>query len=187
MPATRPHIDRELKRNEILDSAERLLVRDGYDATAMAEVARGAGIASNAVYWYFPSKDDLLAAVLNRRQEHVLAKLAASEPDALEEQVLAMLAQLDQVANLTATVHERAKHSSSVADMHERFHRAADGLLRNLFRDAGLDGEDATRAARAVMAVVEGVHLHDVDRDTGARDELVLWTIRRLAAGGEHR
>ena len=37
-----------------------------------------------------------------------------------------MLAQLDQVAKLTATVHERAQHSAAVAEMHEAFHAAAD-------------------------------------------------------------
>jgi AcrR family transcriptional regulator len=73
MPATRPHLDRDLKRKQILDTAEKLFLRDGFEATAMAAVARRAGIANNAVYWYFPSKDDLLAAVLQRRQERALA------------------------------------------------------------------------------------------------------------------
>ena len=89
MPATRPHLDRDLKRKQILDAADDLFLRDGYDSTAMAAVARGAGVANNAVYWYFPSKDDLLAAVLMRRQEHALAQLAGSETGAVEERVLA--------------------------------------------------------------------------------------------------
>jgi AcrR family transcriptional regulator len=180
MPATRPHLDRDLKRKQILDAAEKLLLRNGYDATAMAEVARRAGVANNAVYWYFPSKDDLLAAVLQRRQERTLENLPARAmtPD---EQALALLAQLDQVAKLTATVHERAQHSAAVAEMHEAFHAAADRLLRSLFRDAGLDASEATQAARAMMALVEGIHLHEPDRDTAARDDLVLWTLHRLA------
>jgi hypothetical protein len=102
----------------------------------------------------------------------------------VEEQVLAMLAQLDQVANLTATVHERAKHSTAVAEMHEGFHGAADRLLQSLFQDAGLDEDDATRAAKAMMALVEGIHLHEANRDRAARDDLVLWTLHRVAPGG---
>ncbi len=179
MPATRPHLDRDLKRKQILDAAEKLLLRNGYDATAMAEVARRAGVANNAVYWYFPSKDDLLAAVLQRRQERALENLPAraTTPDG---QVLTMLAQLDQVAKLTATVHERAQHSAAVAEMHEAFHAAADHLLRSLFQDVGLDTNDAAQAAKAMMALVEGIHLHEPDRDTAARDDLVLWTFHRL-------
>ncbi len=183
MPATRPHLDRDLKRKQILDAADDLFLRDGYESTAMAAVARGAGVANNAVYWYFPSKDDLLAAVLMRRQERALAQLAGPETGAFEERLLAMLAQLDQVANLTAAVHERARYSETVAEMHERFHRAADELLQSMFRDAGLDNDEATRAAKVMMGLVEGIHLHDRDRGPEARNQLVLWTLRRLAAG----
>ena len=181
MPATRPHLDRDLKRKEILDAAERLLLRDGYDGTAMAEVARSAGVANNAVYWYFPSKDDLLAAMLQRRLQRALEQLAASEASTPDEQVLALLAQLDQVAKLTATVHQRAQHSAPVADVHNAFHTTAAELLRSLFRDAGLDSSEAAHAAKATMALIEGIHLHEPDRNTAARDDLVLWTLHRLA------
>ncbi len=181
MPATRPHLNRDLKRKQILDVAEKLLLRDGYDATAMAEIARRAGVANNAVYWYFPSKDELLAAVLERRQQRALASLAAQKNSTPDEQALAMLSQLDQVAQLTATVHQRAQHSRPVAEMHDAFHAAADTLLRGLFQDAGLDAKDAEKAAKVMMALIESIHLHELDRDTVARDELVLWTLHRLA------
>jgi AcrR family transcriptional regulator len=183
MPATRPHLDRDLKRRQIVDAAEKLFLRDGYDATAMAAIGRRAGVANNAVYWYFPSKDDLLAAVLERRQERALAQLPTPATATPAQQVLAMLAQLDQVANLTATVHERAQHSTAVAEVHEAFHQAADRLLHTLFQEAGLDNDEAARAAKAMMALVEGIHLHETDRDTDARDDLVLWTLQRITAG----
>ena len=181
MPATRPHLDRDLKRKQILDAAERLFLRNGYEATAVAEVARRAGVANNAVYRYFPSKDDLLAAMLARRQERAIESLPGPETLTPEEQVLAMLAQLDQVAKLTAVVHERAQHSAAVARMHDAFHAAADRLLRSLFQDAGLEVNDAALAAKAMMALVEGIHLHEPDRDTATRDDLVRWTLHRLA------
>lgn len=185
MPATRPYLDRDLKRKQIVDAAEKLFLRNGYEATAMAAVAGRAGVANNAVYWYFPSKDDLLAAVLQRRQDRALAELPDPGTATLEEQVLAMLAQLDLVANLTATVHERAQHSTALAEMHEAFHGAADRLLQRLFRDAGLNEDDATQAAKAMMALVEGIHLHDANRDSVSRNDLVLWTLRRIAPAGQ--
>jgi AcrR family transcriptional regulator len=185
MPATRPHLDRDLKRKQIVDAAEKLLLRNGYERTAMAAVARRAGVANNAVYWYFPSKDDLLAAVLRRRLEGALAELSATATSTPAERVLVMLAQLDQVANLTATVHERAKHSTAVAEAHQSFHEAADRVLQGVFRDAELDEDDAIQAAKATMALVEGIHLHNTSRDTAARNDLVLWTLDRLAADAQ--
>jgi AcrR family transcriptional regulator len=181
LPATRPHLDRDLKRKQILDAADGLFLRDGYEATAMAEVARRAGVANNAVYWYFPSKDDLLAAVLQRRQEQALERPLVDESRATDEQLRALLAELDRVAKLTATVHERAQHSAAVAQMHEAFHATADRLLQTLFHGAGLDSHDAAKAAEAMMALIEGIHLHQPERDTAARDDLVLWTLHRLA------
>jgi hypothetical protein len=35
-----------------------------------------------------------------------------------------------------------------------------------------------------MMALIEGTHLHEADRDTAARDDLVLWTLNRLAPSG---
>jgi AcrR family transcriptional regulator len=183
MPANRSHIDRDVKRDEILNVADALLLRDGYDATTIASIARRVGVTSNAVYWYFPSKDDLLAAVLERRQNRAIANLDDRESGELDEQVLAMLAHLDEVATLTASVHERAAHSTAVAEMHDRFHLGADGCLKANLRDAGLAPDDADRTAQAIMAIVEGIHLHEPDRDSAARDEFVLWVLKRLTGG----
>ncbi len=64
---------------------------------------------------------------------------------------------------------------------YEAFHATAGGLLQGLFRDRGLQAGDAELAADAMMAVIEGIHLHDRDRDPDARNELVLWTLHRLS------
>jgi AcrR family transcriptional regulator len=166
-----------------LDAAEELLLRDGYEATAMAAIARRAGVANAAVYWYFPSKDDVLAAVLQRRQERVLASTPELATATLDERVVALLEQLDQVANLTAAVHERASRSAAVAEMHRSFHAAAEDLFQSELRAAGLSASDARRATLAIMAVIEGIHLHEQERDSATRNELVLWTLHRLLGG----
>ena len=183
MPATRYNIDRDVKSAQILDAAETLLLRDGYEATTMAAVGRAAGVASNnAVYWYFPSKDDLLAAVLRRRQKRVLEQLSRRPARGLEARVLALLAELDKVGMLTASVHERVTHSTALAETHDAFHAAAERYLRDAFQDAGLARAEASRSSAAVMAMVEGIHLHEQGRDTRARNRLVVWTVRRLVA-----
>ena len=182
MPANRPHVDRDAKAAEILDAAESLLLKDGYDSTTMAAIASRAGVSSNAVYWYFPGKDELLAAVLRRRQERGFARLDEAPPAPLEDRALAVLGELDAIANLSAAVHERARHSAAVAEVHEDFHAEIGRRVRLGFEAAGLESRDARLAAAAIIAIVEGVHLHDEDRDSEARDELVLWTLRRLLA-----
>jgi AcrR family transcriptional regulator len=54
-------------REEILDAAERLFLRDGYAATSMAAIAAEAGVALKTVYLAFETKSGLLRALWNRR------------------------------------------------------------------------------------------------------------------------
>jgi AcrR family transcriptional regulator len=183
MPATRRHLDRDAKRAELVDAAETLMLRDGYGATSVAAIATRAGVASGAVYWYFDGKDELLAAVLGQRLERGTQELGRIAAEGVEERVLALLGRLDEVAPLTASVHERAQHSTAVAEMHLAFHRAVERMLSDGFLDAGLDELDAKRASEAVMAVVDGIHLHGDERDPDSRDELVCWTVQRLLEG----
>src|SRR4051812_50227265 len=76
MARTRTKIDREAKVEAILDLAERRLREGGYEQLSVAALARELGLAQNAVYWYFPAKDDLFVAVLRR----MLADLAPPKP-----------------------------------------------------------------------------------------------------------
>jgi AcrR family transcriptional regulator len=183
MPATRRHLDRDAKRGEIVDAAEALMLRDGYQATSVAAIARDAGVANSAVYWYFAGKDEILAAVLGQRLEHGTRELSEAAADDVLERILALLAQLDKVACLTAAVHERAQHSAAVAEMHLAFHRAAERMLSDGFLKAGLTQTDAGRASEAVIALVDGIHLHGDGRDPESRDSIVSWTVQGLLEG----
>jgi AcrR family transcriptional regulator len=55
---------KEHVRDAIVQAAAELIAEGGYPATSMAAVAARAGTATGNVYRYFPSKEDLFAAVL---------------------------------------------------------------------------------------------------------------------------
>ena len=181
MPRNRAGVDRRVKLAEILDAAEAaFLGPGGYQDTTIASIAAQAGIATNSVHWYFPTKDDLLAAVLRRRLEQTLPRLLTDPPPPLPELVIAGLHELDGVASLTATVHDRAPHSAVLDEFHSRFHELIEHVLQEGFQRDGLTEQDARAAARVIAAVVEGLHLHNSRRDPGNRDQLVLWALRRF-------
>lgn len=50
-------------RERILDAALELFEEQGFDATAVPEVAKRAGVATGSIYRYFDSKDDLVNAL----------------------------------------------------------------------------------------------------------------------------
>lgn len=67
-PRTRRPADE--RAEDILEEARQLFSVRGYRGTTIAEVARGVGITDAGVLHHFPTKRDLLAAVLARSTEH---------------------------------------------------------------------------------------------------------------------
>jgi AcrR family transcriptional regulator len=55
-------------RERIVEAARRLFFKQGYTATGVADVLKAAKANSGSLYHFFPSKEDLLAAVLEKYQ-----------------------------------------------------------------------------------------------------------------------
>jgi len=83
MAGTRPK--GSAKRALLLETAEKLIVAEGYAAVSTRRVAIEAGIKAPLVHYYFPTTDDLLLAVYERAAEraHQRSIEAFSQPDPL--------------------------------------------------------------------------------------------------------
>lgn len=66
----------------ILRAASRLGSQHGLERVQMADVAKDAGVAIATIYRYFPSKNELFAAVMRSQVERLDEELPAAEPDA---------------------------------------------------------------------------------------------------------
>lgn len=62
-----PPNDSAASRRRILDAAEHLIARDGFDATPTARVAALAEVPKGLVFYYFPRKIELLCTLLAER------------------------------------------------------------------------------------------------------------------------
>jgi AcrR family transcriptional regulator len=56
----------EQRRNQLIDTALTLFAEHGIEATRVSDIAQRAGVAQGLLYHYFPSKDALLAAIIER-------------------------------------------------------------------------------------------------------------------------
>jgi AcrR family transcriptional regulator len=65
-------------KQRLLDTADRLFYQDGIRAVGIDRIIAEAGVAKMTLYTYFPSKDDLIVAVLRYREEQVLAFFRAA-------------------------------------------------------------------------------------------------------------
>ncbi len=75
-------------RDRILDAAEHLFARRGFDAATVREIAAAAGANVAAVGYYFQGKENLYVAVLERgiRQRNEALRRALAEIEAADEE-----------------------------------------------------------------------------------------------------
>jgi len=65
---------KDARPQELLDAALDLFVEKGFAATRAEEVAQRAGVSKGTLYLYYPSKEELLKAVI---REHLSTRIAA--------------------------------------------------------------------------------------------------------------
>lgn len=61
----------------LVEATGRLLVERGYDGATTRRIAERAGVSVGSLYQYFPSRDALVTAVLERHVDEVLARIGA--------------------------------------------------------------------------------------------------------------
>lgn len=93
---TRRERERQAHRREILEAAERVFVRDGYQAATVERIAQEAEFAVGTLYNFFESKEKLF--------EEVIARLASEAFERLEEKVFR---EDDPVAAIEALIYIR--------------------------------------------------------------------------------
>jgi TetR/AcrR family transcriptional regulator, transcriptional repressor for nem operon len=72
------------KRERLMEAAKSLIHQQGFNQTTLADIAKESGVPLGNVYYYFKTKDDIAAAVIDEyRQaiERMLEELEDREPD----------------------------------------------------------------------------------------------------------
>jgi AcrR family transcriptional regulator len=65
----------EDRRNEILDTAQALFYREGYESTSIAQLIDAVGVAKGTFYHYFSSKEELLDELIERGYAELIPRL----------------------------------------------------------------------------------------------------------------
>ena len=80
----------------LVDATARILVREGFDKASTNRIAEVAGVSVGSLYQYFPSKEALVAAVIERHQQEIMqvvrAELAEIANQPIEQGVRTLVA-----------------------------------------------------------------------------------------------
>ena len=173
-------------RERILEVALELFGRQGYEGTSIRDIAERMELTKAAVYYHFPSKEDLLADVLSpamARVGHVLEEHGSTGDG--ETRRLLVTALVDVIAEVGPQVVMML--SDPAVGIHMRALTGDSGLPQRVGRallgpeaaDPALAAADRIRAACAVASLPAGVaawrqeHPDEVGLDRGSKDVLI--------------
>ena len=160
--------DGEKTEAAIREAATGLIARFGYEAVSMRQLAAEVGVQAAALYRYFPTKEDLLFALMRGHMDALAEAWREAQP-----------ASIDPVERLAAFVenhiafHVRRRHSTHVSNMELRslsperlthilkMRSAYEKELRGILRDGAEQGrfaiDDVGLTAMALIQMMTGV------------------------------
>jgi AcrR family transcriptional regulator len=139
-----------LTRDEIIDAALPLLVRDGVEGLTVRSVADAIGISGPAVYHYFAGRDDLLDRLCERVAAEVDLAIAPGTrwDDAIVGVVLNMDRTFARYPGVATRVLPARRHSPAAMTISQTVHR--------LLLDGGLTLDRAADALAALHFLFGG-------------------------------
>jgi AcrR family transcriptional regulator len=180
-------------RRRLLEAADRLFYQEGIRSVGIDRIIAEAGVAKMTLYSHFPSKDDLILAVLENREARIgeffrkaihrhgrkgkdkLAAFFAALKEWFQSPEFRGCAFINATIELADPQHPGSKFARC---QKERFN----GMLRELIADSL--GKEATRFLPAVSLLVEGaIVTAQVQGHPGAAD-VARDAARRLLESG---
>lgn len=155
----------EAVRREIVEAANALFYHRGYNQTSFSDIAEAARIPRGNFYYYFKTKDEILAAVIDARTERIRAMLA--EWDAAEPDPRGRLKRF--VAMVRSSEKDLVRFGCPMGSLNVELGKAQPALkakakkMFDLFRDwlsaqlAALGHKDASAEALRVLGRMQGV------------------------------
>jgi AcrR family transcriptional regulator len=162
--ARQPRLGADVRREQALDAALAIIVRDGYAAVNMEAVAREMDVAKPVVYSAWGDLQSLLVALLDREETRAFTQLAEALPDLRDLSPGAVIEAW--TGQLAQTVHAHPDTwrlmllpaDGTPAQVRERVDEGRGVVLAQLRSMVGPllpDAVDAELAAHAVLAATE--------------------------------
>lgn len=115
----------DIRKNEILDVAEKLFSHKGFDYTSTNDILKEIGIARGTLYYYFASKEDILDAIIDRMTKQLIcnAKTIASDK------------KIPVLKRLTLTIMSLNINTDIGHEVFEQIHRPQNALMHQKMQD----------------------------------------------------
>ena len=184
-------------RERILDAAEGLFAERGFDATPTSSIAASAAVPKGLLFYYFPTKSDLLRALVSERLDlGPIDASALAEPGDPVGALLNVSRALSDIQAESAVLgvivwREQRTHPDVRAKLHE-YRQQVQGIVERVLRGSVLAPitARALRSAAAAWVAILSIRPHaghgesgdDVNPDLRALAELICAGLGASAA-----
>lgn len=163
-----------LDRADVVAAALDLVQHEGPEALTMRRLAATLDVGTPTIYWHVASRDELVAEVIRLQSRRLAAAGGEVQGATARERVF------DAARRIwTGSIEHRATtslaHRTGTSSI--LMHHLEEQLVQEL-EAAGLEGEDAAEACRAIVIAVGGsllVALRDVEQSAPEHRPDVLW------------
>jgi AcrR family transcriptional regulator len=174
----------------LLSATARILVAEGYDRASTNKIAAKAGVSVGSLYQYFPSKEALVAALIDRHSQEMMAILRKSLEDlahlslqqAVKELIRAMVRAHQVEPKLHAVLTEQTPRVGRLQKVHEVNTQAAAMIRERLeeMHELILPKNISLAAFILVNAVEAATHGLVLERPSGFDEEELIEELSAL-------
>jgi AcrR family transcriptional regulator len=157
-------------RAQIVDVARKIFTRYGFRKTTMEEIAAASRKGKSSIYYYFPSKEEIFRAVVEKEASELKERLEktihtdATPVEKLKAYILFRLHHVRTLENFYAALNEEyLSHMGFILEIRKKFDREELEVVREILEEGLKDGtfqlNNSEIGAIAIATMMKGLEL----------------------------
>lgn len=181
----------DARMSDLLDAVRKVFAAKGFERASMQDLAKAANMSAGNFYRYFPSKDAIIEAMVQRELDYIEVKFqyVKSSDDPIEtlREGLAEQLSIDDPEDcaIWAEIIAAANRREEIAVLFARLEAAIVGSIAGIFAQvAGIDPKLAARRydahARMMFMIIQGIKMRQRRHDGVVTEDLRGLALRTL-------
>jgi AcrR family transcriptional regulator len=163
-------VQKDAVRSGIIEVASKIFTRFGYKKTTMEEIAQASRKGKSSIYYYFPSKEDIFRAVVEKEAEELkedLQKAVSIREDPIDQLKTYILFRMHKLKTLTnfyaALKSDSLAHLQFIEQIRKDYDRREIEVVTGILKE-GMEKEefvidDPELAAVALVTAMKGLEI----------------------------
>jgi len=183
------------RRDQILQAAARCFAQEGFHATSMAEIIAESGLSAGSVYRYYKSKDELIAAIVERYMSSLIADFmhsnqnSADPAEAIASAIKLLSERIDDgtepFSRMLPQILSEVMRNPTAREQAQKVYGALLDFFAEIVRRAQARGNlradlDPVGASRVMLSLGQGFILQKMILQEQVQPEVYAHTVRRL-------